>query len=84
MKDHSAKGGVIGVWKCVYEGMHRVSSHGVVINSRSIDILAVEVASKDWIWQFAEELFQKSCDTIDVVLERFGIPKVDLGGVYAG
>jgi hypothetical protein len=48
---------VIGVRKRVDQSMHRVASHCVVVNARSVDELRVEVLSKKRIGQFTEELF---------------------------
>ena len=61
--------------------MHRVSAHGIVVDSCCIDVLVVELAREKWIWQLAEELLQQPCHTIDVVLECFGIAKVHLRGI---
>jgi hypothetical protein len=58
--------------------MHRISTHGVIVHSGSIDKFAVELPGKKGIRQLTEELFQQSGNAIDVMLESLWISEIDL------
>jgi hypothetical protein len=78
MQDYGTKGGIVWIRQSVDESMHRVSTHGVVVHSGSIDELAVEIPCEKGIRQFTEELFQQPGNAIDVVLEGLWISEIDL------
>jgi hypothetical protein len=58
--------------------MHGVPSHCIIIDARSVNEFSVELPCENGIGQFAEELFQQAGHTVDIVLKRLGITKVDL------
>jgi hypothetical protein len=82
VQGQSTKGRVVGVRKCIDQRVHRVSAHGVVVDSRSINELIVELSGKKWVGKLSEKLFQQTGSAIDVVLECFRIPEIDLGCVW--
>lgn len=63
--------------------MHRISAHSVVVDSRSINEFAVKVPGEKRVGQLPEKLFQKSSNTIHIMLESFWISEVYLRGIYA-
>jgi hypothetical protein len=78
VQDYGTKGGIVWIRQSVDESMHRVSTHGVVVHSGSINEFAVELPGKKGIGQLTEELFQQPGNAIDVVLESLWISEIDL------
>jgi hypothetical protein len=78
VQHYRAKGGIVRIRQGINERMHRVSPHSIIINTRSVDELAVKLPGKDRIWQLTEELLQQPSYTVDIVLEGFGVSEVDL------
>jgi hypothetical protein len=61
--------------------VHRISTHGVIVDTCGVDEFAVKVPREKRIRQLTEELLQQPCNAVYIVLESLGISKVDLGGV---
>lgn len=78
MQYQSSQGGIVRIRQGIDQRMHRVSSHCVVVDSCGIDVLAVELMSEQRVGQFTEEQFQEPRYTIDVVLEGFRVPEINL------
>lgn len=81
MQNQGTKRRIVRIRQGIDQRMHGVSAHGLVIDTCSIDILAVEFASKQWVRKLAEELFQQSSHTVHVVLERFWVTEIHLGSI---
>lgn len=62
--------------------MHRVSAHGVVVDSRGIDEFVVKLSSEKWVGKLSEELLQQTGNAIDVMLECFRVSKIDLRCIW--
>ena len=58
VQNESAERCVVRIGESIDQCMHRVSPHGLIINSCSVDVLGVEFPSKEWIRKLAEELLQ--------------------------
>jgi hypothetical protein len=61
--------------------MHRIPSHSIIVDTCRIDELAVEIFRQHRIGQLAEELLQQSGNTVDIMLEGFGIAEINLARV---
>lgn len=81
MQGKSTQRCVVRIRQGVDQSMHRVSAHCIIVNTRSLNVLAIEFAREERIRQLAEELFQQSCNTVDIVLEGLGIAEIDLRGI---
>jgi hypothetical protein len=78
VQNYRTKGGVVWIRQRIDQRMHGVPPHCIVINARSVDELSVELPRENRIGQLAEELFQQAGHTVDIVLKRLGVSKVDL------
>jgi hypothetical protein len=78
VQDYCTKGGIVWIRQGIDERMHGIPPHSIIINPCSVDELAIKFPRKDRVWQLAEELLEQPSDTVDIVLEGFGISKIDL------
>jgi hypothetical protein len=62
--------------------VHRVSAHGVVVDSRGIDEFVVKLSSEKWVGKLSEELLQQTGNAIDVMLECFRVSEIDLRCIW--
>jgi hypothetical protein len=77
MQHQGAKSGVIWVGKLVDDRVDGVTAHDVVVVAGGVDECRVGAQCQQRVGQFAEELFEEACYTVDVVMEGCWVAKVD-------
>ena len=81
MQRQSTQRCVVRIRQGVDQSMHRVSAHRIIVNTCSLNVLAIEFTREERIRKLAEELLQQPCDTVDVVLEGLGIAEINLRSI---
>lgn len=61
--------------------METISSHNVVVRFSRLDETGIMLRSEQGVWQISAELLQKTCDTVHVMEEVFGVTEIEIPGV---
>ena len=59
--------------------MQRISPYIVIIDLGRIDEFGIVLRCHKRVREIAEELLEKSSNTVDIVEERLGVSEIDLG-----
>lgn len=77
MKDYSSEGSIVGIGKFVDDGVNSIATCGRVLDASGVYEVVVRAARQERVGKLAEELFEKTSYTVDVVIERCRIAEVN-------